>query len=157
MINAINSNLISLLWAQAESIVPTLWLCTSLCWFFILPLFICLYHGLQDFQCRWHGVDVQTKLAERAETWPVWTWIQGEFEAIPILPVSCSFIFQHFCTKDIKYDAHLSYFQFLLKYILYFFSSYHRSAMITWNRSTQRSRRGEGWSVQTGSNFSKYL
>lgn len=89
MINAIYSNLISLLWAQAESIVPTLWLCTWLCWFFILPLFICLYRGLQDFQCRWHGVEPQTKLAESAETRPAWRLIQGGFEAVPILPVSC--------------------------------------------------------------------
>lgn len=69
MINAIYSNLISLLWAQAESIVPTLWLCTWLCWFFfffILPLFICLYHGLQDFQRGWHGVGLQTTLASNA-------------------------------------------------------------------------------------------
>lgn len=66
MINAIYSNLISLLWAQAESRVPTLWLCTWLCWFFfILPLFICLYHGLQDIQCGWHGVGLQTRLAEK--------------------------------------------------------------------------------------------
>lgn len=33
--------------------------------FFILPLFICLYHGLQDFQCGWHGVGLQTRLAEK--------------------------------------------------------------------------------------------
>lgn len=39
MINAINSNLISALWAQAESIVPALWLCTSLCWFFCITSF----------------------------------------------------------------------------------------------------------------------
>lgn len=108
MINAINSNLISLLWAQAESIAPTLWLCTWLCWFFILPLFICLYHGLQDFQRRWHGVDLPTRLTESAEIQPAWKLIQGEFEAIPILPVS-SFVLQMFCRKGIKCAAHLSY------------------------------------------------
>ena len=39
MINAINSNLISLLWAQAQNIVPALWLCTWLCWFFYITSF----------------------------------------------------------------------------------------------------------------------
>lgn len=106
MINAINSNLILLLWAQAENIVPTLWLCTWLWWFFILPLFICLYHGLQDSHCRWHGVDLQRKLAESAETQPAWKWIRAVFEAIPILPVSRLLTFLH---KHMKCDTYLSY------------------------------------------------
>lgn len=86
MINAIYSNLISLLWAQAESIVPALWLCTWLCWFFLLPLFICLHHGLQDLQHGSHGPDLQTGA--------VWKCCQlgdefrASLKAFPNLPVA---------------------------------------------------------------------
>lgn len=152
MINAINSNLISLLWAQTESIVPTLWLCTWLCLFFILPLFICCYYGLQDVQCRWHGMDVQTKLAERVETWPTWRWIQGCFEGFPVLPVSrsCSFVLQHFCTEDVKMclkcNPNLNILDLLSSYYPFSFNILKYSIKTSVKESELRS-------VQAGSTF----
>lgn len=45
-----------------------------------------------------------------AVTRPARRWIQGVFEAIP--NPACLLVLQHFCTKDTKCAAHLTYSQF---------------------------------------------
>lgn len=111
MINAIYSNLISLLWAQAESRVPTLWLCTWLCWFFLYYRFSFVF--ITDSRIFSVGDTVwvcRRGSLKSAVTRPARRWIQGVFEAIP--NSACLLVLQHFCTKDTKCAARLTYSQF---------------------------------------------